>query len=277
MADDNKRERGSSKYRLSVIDDVSHRRLRSVRFTPSAAVIAVLSVTAVAFAVFFALIAFTPLRTFIPGYPDQNTKRTAVQNAIRIDSLETEILRWELYTENLRRVVEGEAPVSLDSLIKVNPARADEPVSASHPADSALRSAVMKEEQFDLSGRERQLPLQGMHFFVPVKGVMSRPFEAAVHPGVDITSPAGAMVMAVLDGTVVFACWDDRDGQTVILQHSTDLLSVYRHGGKALCKVGDKVRAGAPVAVSAGSPGEYIHFELWYRGQVVDPSQYISF
>ena len=85
------------------------------------------------------------------------------------------------------------------------------------------------------------------------------------------------MVMAVLDGTVVFACWDDRDGQTVILQHSTDLLSVYRHGGKALCKVGDKVRAGAPVAVSAGSPGEYIHFELWYRGQVVDPSQYISF
>ena len=281
MADDNKRERGSSKYRLSVIDDVSHRRLRSVRFTPSAAVIAVLSVTAVAFAVFFALIAFTPLRTFIPGYPDQNTKRTAVQNAIRIDSLETEILRWELYTENLRRVVEGEAPVSLDSLIKVNPARADEPVSASHPADSALRSAVMKEEQFDLSGRERQLPLQGMHFFVPVKGVMSRPFEAAVHPGVDITSPAGAMVMAVLDGTVISAGWTDEEGYTIRIQHDGDIISVYKHNQKLMKKTGDKVSAGTPIAVVGGTgttaDGDHLHFELWHKGEAVDPTKYISF
>ena len=67
----------------------------------------------------YALIALTPLRTTIPGYPDAHFRRVAVENAIKIDSLESAITRWKLYSENLSRVLSGDKTLDLDSLLQV--------------------------------------------------------------------------------------------------------------------------------------------------------------
>jgi len=42
------------------------------------------------------------------------------QTALRLDSLERSLLRWELYSENLRRTLEGRPAVDIDSLICSN-------------------------------------------------------------------------------------------------------------------------------------------------------------
>ena len=276
------KKRSNRKYRASLIDAISHERLWSIVFTRPAFIAAVISLAVLLLVVFFLLVAFTPLRTFIPGYPNAQARRQAVQNAIRIDSLETQILQWELYTENLRKVVAGEEPLLLDSLILKQQAtgRDVDPAFLAR-RDSLLRARVTEAEQFEVSGPRRNLPIEALSFYTPLKGVVSQGFDRTLHPWVDVTAPTGTAVMAVLDGTVVFAGWEEADGYTLAIQHKGDILSVYKRNEKLLKKAGETVKAGTPVALvgSSGSltKGDHLRFELWYDGQAVDPAAYISF
>ena len=106
MADtqNSNREKKIKHFRLALIDDRTHKQLWTGHFTRTRLVLVAFSFTVVLCAVIYSTIAFTPIRTFIPGYPDARSKRAAIQNAIRVDSLENVILRWELYSENLKRV-----------------------------------------------------------------------------------------------------------------------------------------------------------------------------
>ena len=275
MSETNNQQKPRS-FRLSLVDDMTHRRMWVVHFTKFGFLVRVISLIVVLFAIVYALLAYTPLRTSIPGYPNAHTKRAAIQNAIKIDSLEDVISRWELYSENILRVIEGEAPLPVDSVLRL----ADAAVAESHdPAflaqrDSMLRDLVNKEEQFGVSDREeRMLPIEGLHFFTPLKGVVSEGFENVLHPFVHITAPANSVVMAALEGTVIFSDWNDESGYTIALQHQGDLVTVYKDNQKLLRKTGDRVPAGASIALA----GDHLHFELWHRGEAVDPSKYIVF
>jgi len=270
------------KFRFSLVNDVTHDLVWSFHFTKTTGIIAVVSGVFVLLLLIFCLIAFTPIRTFIPGYPDANSKRQAIQNAMRIDSLETKIIQWELYTENLRKVVEGEKPMKLDSIIvraeREKAASKDEAFLAKR--DSVLRAEVAASEKYEISGTARSLPIEAMYFFAPVKGVVTEGFNAS-HPYIDVTAPAKSRVSAVLDGTVIFTDWDEEKGYTVVIQHSGDVVSIYANNEKLLKGVGDIVRAGTPVALLGRSEsltaGDHLHFELWYKGEALDPSEYISF
>lgn len=278
------KEKRSKNFRLAIVDDKTHRQLLTLHFTRTSFFVATVSFIVVLTAVIFSIIAFTPVRTFIPGYPDARSKRAAIQNAITIDSLESVIYRWELYSENLRRVVEGEEPIKIDSIINANRKSdaGDVDVAELQRQDSLLRQHVKDEEQFGVSdGVRRDLPIEGMHFFTPLKGVVSQGYDPAVHPYVDITAPAGSVIKATLDGTVIFAGWSDDSGHTIQIQHDGDIVSIYKHNEKLLKKVGDKVTAGAPIALVGNSgeltTGDHLHFELWYKGETVDPARYINF
>lgn len=281
MANDNTPPK-ARKYRLSVTDALSHERLWTTIVARPVLITALVSGAVVLFLLFFLLVAFTPVRTFIPGYPDARARRQAVQNAMHIDSLETRLLQWELYTENLRRVVSGEDPLLLDSLILLQ-STSRHAADAAYLArrDSLLRAQVAEAEQFAVSGPRRELPIEARAFYTPVKGVVSEGYDRSLHPYLDITAPSGTAVMAVLDGTVVFAGWDEVDGYTLAVQHSGDILSIYKHNEKLLKKAGDTVKAGTPVALTGSSlsltKGDHLRFELWYEGEAVDPAAYISF
>lgn len=264
------------RFRLSLVDDMTHRKLWVVHFTKGGFLVRVISAIVVLFAIVYALLAYTPLRTSIPGYPDAHTKRAAIQNAIRIDSLENVISRWELYSENILRVIEGEAPLPVDSVIRLADAAASEGRDAAFLAqrDSALRDLVNREEQFGVTDREeRVLPIEGLHFFTPLKGIVSQGFESVLHPYIEVTAPANSVVMSALEGTVVFDGWNDESGYTIAIQHSGDLVTVYKHNQKLLRKTGDRVSAGTSIALA----GDRLHFELWYRGEAMDPAKYIVF
>lgn len=269
-------------FRLSMVNASTHERLWSLRFSRRTMILAIVSAVLIVVVGLFCLIAYTPIRTFIPGYPDAYTRRQAVQNAQRIDSLETRIIQWQLYSENLRRVVSGEEPIRMDSLILGSRGSSALPsASFLDLRDSLLRADVQAQEQFGVSSQRRNLPIEAQTFFPPIKGVVSKGFDATVHPWTDITAPAGTMVMSVLDGTVISTGWDQDKGYSIILQHQGDIISIYRNNQKLLHKVGDAVKAGTPVALLASSPsltkGDHLHFELWYGGRPQNPADYISF
>lgn len=274
----------ANNFRLTLVDDDTHDTLWSRKFTKMDALVAGITVVVVSISVIFCIIAFTPVRTLIPGYPNSQTKHDAILNAIRVDSLENVITKWELYSENLRRVVDGQEPLRIDSLMDV---RSNAPEKVADPEDMArkdslLRKEVVDEDKFNLkSNPSRTLPIEGMHFFTPLKGVVSQGYDKALHPYIDITAPDNSVVMSVLDGTVISAGWTDTEGYTIRIQHEGDIISVYKHNQKLMKKTGDKVSAGTPIAILGGtgtlSDGEHLHFELWHNGEAVDPTKYISF
>jgi murein DD-endopeptidase MepM/ murein hydrolase activator NlpD len=271
-------------FRLALIEDQTHKQLWAFRFTRVSFVITMISVIVVICIALFCIIAYTPIRNFVPGYPDAHTKRAAIRNAIMIDSLENVINTWELYSDNLSRVANGQQPIRLDSLIKSNATSSSSEKDEKDLAkkDSLLRSNVKEAEQFGIgSGGSRNLQIVGMHFFVPLRGVISQGYDKVLHPFIDITAPANSVVMATLDGTVIFSGWDDEAGYTIQIQHSNDIVSIYKHNQILLKKTGDKVSAGTPIALVGNSgsltTGDHLHFELWYKGEAVDPTKYINF
>lgn len=271
-------------FRISIIDDSSHKQIKSFKFTRTNLILTAVFVFVFLALVIYALIAFTPIRTTIPGYPDARSRRVALQNALKIDSLETIIGRWELYSVNLSRIVDGEDPVMIDSLVQSLAKASLEEVNKEELArqDSLLRMTVQMEEQFGMNDNvQRNLALEGMHLFTPLRGVISQGYDAVLHPYVDITAPSNSVVMSVLDGTVIFAGWNDEAGYTIQIQHSNNIVSIYKHNQKLLKKAGDKVSAGSSIAIVGNTgtltTGDHLHFELWYNGEAVDPTRYINF
>jgi murein DD-endopeptidase MepM/ murein hydrolase activator NlpD len=271
-------EKEDRKFLVAISDENTHEVLWSINFTSMGFYILIASTLLVISTVVFSLTAFTPLRTFIPGYPDAHSKRAAIQNAIKVDSLENVVYRWELYSENLKNVLTGVEPTRYDSIINIDNSSA--PTGEMDAAkDSLLREIVKQEEQFELSATKRNLPIEGLHFFTPLKGVVAQKFDNLLHPYVEITAPENSVVMATLDGTVFYADWSDVSGYMLIIQHDNDIVSIYKHNSKLLKKTGDKVSAGAPIALlgSSDSKAGNLHFELWHKGEAVDPASFINF
>ncbi|MBP5741125.1 MAG: hypothetical protein J6W59_05185, partial [Bacteroidales bacterium] len=131
-------------YRITLVDDDTHDKLWSRKFTKLNVLVYAITAIVVLLALAWCLIAFTPVKTLIPGYPDARSKYDAIQNAIRIDSLENVITKWELYSENLRRVVDGEEPLKIDSLIKAGNAAKE--ANEKRLAELSLKDSLLRKE-----------------------------------------------------------------------------------------------------------------------------------
>lgn len=277
-------DRRNRVYRLALVDNDTHRNIRAIIFTRMGFIIAATTAVVVFVLLVYCFIAFTPLRLAIPGYPDANFKKTALSNAIKIDSLESAVTRWNLYAENLSRVLTGESTIDLDSILGGNAVRylSDKSAAELSRRDSLLRETVRSEEKFGVSSTSgRSLPVEGLHFFTPIKGVVAGGYDGIARPAIDITAPAGTVVSAVLDGFVVYSGWDDELEYVIVLQHKDNVISIYANNMKVLRKPGDEVKAGSPIALSGGSSAGdgkgSLRFELWHEGRPLNPAQFISF
>jgi murein DD-endopeptidase MepM/ murein hydrolase activator NlpD len=232
------------------------------------------------------LIAFTNLREFIPGYPDVNMRRNILMNAIRLDSLDLELKLRDKYFADLNAVISGKRPAEF--LQQQDTSKNYKTIDFSNPPeDSALRANVEKEEQYNLSlgskPDESSSSLAGMHFFPPVKGIVSGKYDIRTkHFGTDIVTKPKAIVSAVLDGTIIFTGWTMETGFVIEVQHQNNIVSIYKHNESLLKETGDLVRAGEAISVVGDSgemytSGPHLHFELWYKGSPLDPEKHILF
>ncbi len=229
------------------------------------------------------LIAFTPLREYIPGYSSTRLKKQATELTYRTDSLVTVLNYTNRYLDNIRKVLKGDIEnneINRDSLFeqyRLDPSTID---LTPTKEDFILRAQVALEDKYNLF--ERNLESSGLVLFSPLNGVLSQSYEAEKkHYAIDIVAPKDTPVKAVADGTVIFAEWTVETGYVIILEHKDGLISVYKHNGSLNKGQGDIVRAGEVLA-SVGNTGEYttgphLHFELWSNGSPMNPLDYIDF
>lgn len=216
--------------------------------------------------------------------PDEELRNEIAINEMKIDSLERSIYRWELYSRNLRDVLQGKTPIQIDSLLKTAGASTSTATAvASARADSTLRVEMNSPERKNAHGRNYSAQaLEGRHFFTPVQGYVTGTFEISLHPYVDVSAPEGSPVKAVLDGTIIFKDWNETDGWSVVVQHSGGAISIYKHNDSILKNPAEKVSAGTVIAILGNSSldaakGPHLHFELWHNGMPEDPSRFINF
>ncbi len=269
-------------YRIEVADNETHRSLFVFRKTPVFIVSLLVSTFLLIFTTVVLLFFFTPVKQLIPGYPSPQTREIAIMNAIKVDSLEREIQLWTLQLTNIQKIITGQAPINIDSLIKEDIV-VQEITNIHSKDDSILRLETQKAERFSLNFQNLRVEnIEGLLFFVPVKGIISEGYnEYAGHPYVDIATTEGAMAYSVLDGTIIATFWDDNTGYNIQIQHDNNLISVYKHNVKLFKEIGDKVTAGTPISsvgdIGTLSTGSHLHFELWHKGEPIDPTKYINF
>lgn len=288
MAKNEKRKNNwRDKFRFAIFNDTSYEEVWRIRLTKYNALFAISFVLFLIIVITYCLIAFTNLREFIPGYPDITVKRAAYANALMLDSLEHEIEIRDNYFNNLNAIISGKQPAA--SLTGRDTTKDYTRIAFKrNEADSALRTRVESEERYNLSSPEVSLPAGGtslanIHFFPPVKGLISNDFDVRTgHFGTDIVTAPKAVVSSVLDGTVIMTGWTMETGFVIIVQHRNNLVSIYKHNSTLLKEMGERVWAGEAIAMVGDSgelytSGPHLHFELWYNGEPLNPSQYIFF
>jgi murein DD-endopeptidase MepM/ murein hydrolase activator NlpD len=274
------------KYRFAVSNDTTFEEVWRIRLTQYNGFLLV------TFLLFFivgstaSLIAFTNLRELIPGYPDVTMRRNILLSAIRLDSLEKELEIRDKYFSNINAIIAGKQPVDVYSLRDTS--RNYKSITfRTSPEDSALRAQVEKDDKYNLTlgpvVPESVTSLAGLHFFAPVKGIVSGKFDPrSKHFGTDIVTKPKSSVDAALDGTVIFTGWTMETGFVIEVQHSNNIVSVYKHNAALLKETGDLVRTGEAIAVVGDSgelytSGPHLHFEIWYKGSPLDPEKHIIF
>lgn len=236
------------------------------------------------------LVAFTPLREYIPGYADVNVRKDVLYVSLKVDSLEQALQEKSDYLNNIRRLLNDSVDVR-DSAAKgvaTDTASINHNVTFKPPshADSVLRAEVESQNPYNVpignNGTKSGNNLNDYFFFAPLKGIITNGFNpAGNHFGVDITSKENEAVKAVLDGTVILSTWTLATGNVIIIQHNDNIISVYEHNSVLMKKIGDRVQAGDVIAIVGNSgeltTGPHLHFELWYQGSPVNPVDYITF
>jgi len=229
--------------------------------------------------VFFVVFKFTPIGDAIRPSIFRGNSKELLLNADKYLSEMTKrnetslarekqlraILSEEISEDNIKLLKDEFAkPIDLDDIIK------------------DLKEA--KKTKGDSKSQELKSPStknKNNALFSPVKGKISRGFDLKSHPAVDVIPDKYDAVNSIKDGIVVFSSWTPEFGHVIALQHSNDLLSIYKHNSVLFKKVGTFVEAGESIAVVGNSgeltSGKHLHFELWENGRAVDPENYVSF
>ncbi|MDF2449020.1 MAG: metalloendopeptidase-like rane protein [Bacteroidota bacterium] len=274
-----------NKYRLVILNDDSFAEKFSLRLSPLGLIILLGSITIVMTTLVISLVAFTPLREYIPGYGNVNDRKDIIRLTARADSLESTLSSRDWYIANLLNVFSGKTEGKPPKPPRDTTGKyANIPI---HPSeqDQKLRTDIETNQLASTSDKvsaNKITALSSFFFFTPVKGIITSSYNLREeHFGVDIAAKENEMVKATLDGTVIFAGFTTDDGYVLQVQHNSNVTSVYKHNSSLSKKIGDYVKAGEPIGV-VGNTGElsrgyHLHFELWHNGFAINPQDYVVF
>lgn len=273
-----------TKSRLVILNEDTFEELFSLRLTMmNVFVVATLGAIIIIFVTTF-IIAFTPLREYIPGYASSKLKKDATELALKSDSLTKRIEENDAYLKSIKKILRGEleyAKFNKDSILAVSSSEVvDEKEMLADEEELKLREEVAREDKYNLF--EKAKPNVTAVFFPPAKGLITEKFNVKEkHYAVDVALAKNTPIKAVLSGKVIFADWTPSTGNVIIIRHNNGFISVYKHAASLTKSQGDSVRTGEVIAL-AGSTGQestgiHLHFELWKDGYPIDPTVFINF
>jgi murein DD-endopeptidase MepM/ murein hydrolase activator NlpD len=288
------------KSRITISDLDSYEVKRFILLSPLYFIVGFLFFLIVVITSTWFIIAYTPLRQSIPGYPKINeidkVKRMDLENIKRLDSLMSQIQVMENYNKSLLAILNEELSANalssdIDSTMMLDSSKINQLTLSKSPEDSVLRAKFFAAQKYGVHYQQTEVKgatdvMAGVFFFPPLKGkvLTSVNFKKSIY-GITVITQKDEAVKATLDGTVLFSEWSPKYGYMIFVQHNHNIVSVYKYNSVLLKKPGELVKAGEPIAIvgSAGmgnsnnEAGNNLYFELWYNGFPLDPEKFISF
>ena len=277
-----------TKYRLVIMNESTYEEKLSFKLSRLNVFVTIASTSIVLIIMTIFIIAFTPLREYIPGYMDPEIPAKVYFLEQKADSLERDLELKDKYLNNIRNIIEGKDITSempqesnADVTYEINTLERSR-------EDSILRAEYERLSRYNLHGNTEpemllsEASISGINFFSPVSGIITNHFNLEEgHYGIDIVARRDETIKAIMGGTVIFADWTLETGYVIGIQHQRNFISVYKHNATLLKQQGSYVQAGEPIAIIGDSgeltTGPHLHFELWYNGTPLDPEEYVSF
>lgn len=270
------------KYKLSIVNENTLEEVVGIHVSKLNGLSVLLVFCLVIFFIASLIIVFTPLRNYLPGYMNSEVRAQVVANALRADSLQAALDRQNRYVMNIRDILSGQVKAdtvqSIDSLTDVR----EEELLARSQIEEEFRRQYEAKERYNLTAITEAKDATGFIFYRPVRGVMSTNFNPDNrHYGVDLTASPNETILSVLEGTVIFASYTPEWGYVIQIQHPQNFISVYKHCNSLMKREGDKVKGGEGIALVGDAINKddkpHLHFELWHKGNAVNPEQYVVF
>lgn len=280
-------DRLKNKYKLVILNDETFEEKASFTLNRLNVFILGSVLLVLLISIVTSLLIFTPLKEYIPGYADVSLRRDISEMSLKVDSMQLLVDANDNYIATIKSVING--TVGTKDTINVNskPTLKDTTfrIGSKPEEDSLLRLMIEDQNQYGFAIKENNVKpsgIAGYAFFTPVKGIITEKYNPRKgHYGIDVAATKGLPIKVALEGTVLFAGWTSDAGYVVVVQHSNDLVSMYKHCSVVLKKVGNFVRSGEPIAIVGDtgelSTGPHVHFELWFKGNAVNPVDYINF
>ncbi len=270
------------KYKLSILNENTLEEVWRFRLSKLSVFLASFFIAVLYFFLIAFLIIKTPLRSFLPGYTENvNLRKQVMLDAVRVDSLEAAIKEQAQYVTMLRSVMTGS--VFVDSSATVNSLLIQENTKIDlekSPKEGAFCAEFEEAEKYSITtGNDDKHTDMNYLMHRPARGIISDRFdEKSKRFGISMNMEPKSSVYATLDGVVLFSGFSANDDSFVMhIQHVNDLISVYKVKQPFLKKVGDDIRAGEILATFNGEAGSRLIFELWRKGQPLNPESYIMF
>jgi murein DD-endopeptidase MepM/ murein hydrolase activator NlpD len=290
------RENLKNKFRLVIMNEDTFQEIASFKLTLFNFYL--LGSSVLVFVGFLALvfIAVTPIKRYLPGYGLGSSSEEVLSLMRKVEEVENEMNAQRIYLNNVKRMLTGDVeteediPVPEKNLISNLVNLEEQNLSTPSEEDNELRKEVelenignlAKRSRYTGNGKSEDMPIEGVFFVNPLKGEITSQFDLKKnHFGVDIVAPKNTAIKAALSGYVFLADWTLETGHTIGIQHANNLITFYKHNAALLKKVGAFVKSGEAIAIIGNTgtktEGPHLHFELWYKGIVMDPTDFISF
>ncbi len=271
------------KYRLVILNENTFEERLSLKLTRLNVFVIVTLSGILLVGLTILLIAYSPLKEYIPGYSSTALKKQATDLSFKTDSLQQVLAMNERYFSSIKKVLKGDVTseeLNRDSIVEATKLEISEVDLNPTKEDSLLRVKVEKEDKYNLF--ESATSVTNFVLFPPVSGTISEAYNVKEkHYAVDVVVPKDTPIKATADGIVIFAEWTAGTGHVIILEHSYGLISVYKHNATLTKSQGDLVKAGEVIATSGNtgelSTGPHLHFELWSDGYPINPTNFIDF
>jgi hypothetical protein len=108
-------KRLQNRYRLVIMNDDSYEEVVTFKLSRLSVYVFLSTVFVLLTGLTVALIVFTPLKLYIPGYGDVNNTKELRELKVRTDSLEQEVRYKDVYLQNIKNILQGNKPVMVDT------------------------------------------------------------------------------------------------------------------------------------------------------------------
>ncbi|MBX2923885.1 MAG: hypothetical protein KF746_16925 [Chitinophagaceae bacterium] len=110
-------QRLRNRYRLVIMNDDTYEEVVTFRLSRLSVYITLCTIFVVLVGLTVALLVFTPLRYYVPGYGSASDRREMINLKLQVDSLDQQMKYRDKYLENIQNVLKGNTTVAMDTTL----------------------------------------------------------------------------------------------------------------------------------------------------------------